>query len=241
MGTNSVLIIGVDFGVIETRVAYANESQFDRYVNEVEQCIRNSFVMPGQKEKSFRKCIPSVLYYDTSPPSWGGPRLLDDRQPRVAYFLAGLEANSRDAYRRHVVQNHKVWGPPKTSPSVEGFLTSNDWTHPLLPGKNAVDYAADFLSGLIQHLLREIGMQPETLKFVVTVPPIWSQRARELTMEAVERAVQIPHEHITLLTELEAEALGCAKAGNVDLEENDTFLLCNTGGGTLVGRSLGCF
>lgn len=86
-------------------------------------------------------------------------------------------------------------------------------------GKTGVDVTADYLSGVYQCVLNVIGKQitPEALhmtplEFWFTVPAIWSDSGRNLTLEAARRAGFAkdnlrPYDTINLILEPEAAAI----------------------------------
>jgi len=113
-------------------------------------------------------------------------------------------------------------------------------------GKNAVDVTADFLTQLIEYietkaLPKALGDQflaAQSKLYVMTVPAIWSDRAKDSTRQAAARA-GIPRDRLILVPEPEAAALYCATAGHeLDLANGDTFIICDAGGGTVVCKPL---
>lgn len=86
---------------------------------------------------------------------------------------------------------------------------------PEYPGKDPVDIVADYLTELRKHVWKELSEQYgaavlETLdkEIVVTVPAVWSERAKDLTVRAVKRANFVgPYERICMVTEPEAAAI----------------------------------
>lgn len=124
--------------------------------------------------------------------------------------------------------------------SILNFLDPN-WVNPV-PGKDAVDFAADYLTCVIKYLTEEAfprqfgesyldGLQ---IAYVITVPAIWKDSAKSLTRQAAEHA-GIPHSKLGLITEPDAAALYCATISTqVDLEDGDRFMVCDAGGGTVV-------
>ncbi|KAJ4307292.1 hypothetical protein N0V88_000675 [Collariella sp. IMI 366227] len=110
-------------------------------------------------------------------------------------------------------------------------------------GRNVDKLVTDYLSGLSEHLmytLREkLGegvVKSTSLEFVVTVPAIWSDLAKDKTRQACQRAVGIPGTKtpIHLISEPEAAAIyalhGLDPHG---LEVGDSFVICDAGGGTV--------
>ena len=69
---------------------------------------------------------------------------------------------------------------------------------------------------------------------MVTVPAIWTDKAKDLTRKAA-LAAGIPDNRLKLITEPEAAALYCATiCVEVGLKVGDRFLVCDAGGGTVV-------
>jgi len=105
-----------------------------------------------------------------------------------------------------------------------------------------VDYARDFLQSVNDYVTQEIlptrygarFLQNQTLSYVITVPAIWSDKAKQQTRQAAEEA-GIDKYNLTLITEPEAAALYCATlCDEVDLESGDRFMICDARGGTVV-------
>jgi hypothetical protein len=136
------------------------------------------------------------------------------------------------------------------------FLTSNmgglglddvmegDDGPPEYPGKSAVELVADYLSRVREHTWNELEAQygrnllaSMRKELVVTVPAVWSERAKEQTMRAVSRA-QFNAEKLSLVTEPEAAAIYTLKnmmegAGQADMQLGDIIVLTDCGGGTV--------
>lgn len=123
-----------------------------------------------------------------------------------------------------------------------GFITDPKWKHPDLQQKQAVDYAADYLTEIRQHIMNEflpslygeVFLRHQPISYVITVPAIWSDKAKYLTGQAASRA-GISNERLVLITEPEAAALYCVTVCEEgDLLVGDQFLICDAGGGTVV-------
>ena len=103
-------------------------------------------------------------------------------------------------------------------------------------------FSTDYLTRVVHHLTKEVlpsrygesFLQNQQISYVITVPAIWSDKAKDLTRQAAI-AAGIPRKKLTLITEPEAAALFCASlCQEVDLKEGDRFLICDAGGGTVV-------
>ncbi|RDK39918.1 actin-like ATPase domain-containing protein [Aspergillus phoenicis ATCC 13157] len=103
----------------------------------------------------------------------------------------------------------------------------------------AVTLTGMYLTGLIDHtkkiLQRRFGRAAEQMEmqYVLTVPAIWSDKAKDATLKAASRA-KIPQKDITLVSEPEAAALYCLNAIQPNsIENNDVVVVCDAGGGTV--------
>ena len=155
--------------------------------------------------------------------------------PRIAYFKLGLEQGVEEHYRSRR-------GSAGKSQQLGGYLNDYNWYHPLLPEKKAVDYVSDYLTAVCEHVTKEslhkhFGrefLKNQQISYVLTVPAIWSDKAKDLTKQAAYKA-GIQRRNLVLITEPEAAALYCATlCKEVDLNAGDRFLICDAGGGTVV-------
>lgn len=118
------------------------------------------------------------------------------------------------------------------------------------PAPKPVDIIADYLSHVKDHLLKNLDRQygkavwrtlPITL--VVTVPAVWSDAAKDSTLQAIRKAgfdtTVFPNlKRIVLTTEPEAAAIYTIQSlrGSVQDEQfaiGDGFIVCDMGGGTV--------
>lgn len=115
---------------------------------------------------------------------------------------------------------------------------------PDYPGKSSVDVVSDYLTELrksfYEGLTKQYGqVLLSTLRkeLVVTVPAVWSERAKDLTLKAVKNA-GFGAQTISLVTEPEAAAVYTLKgmtegANKDDVRVGDHFVMCDAGGGTV--------
>lgn len=103
--------------------------------------------------------------------------------------------------------------------------------------KDPVSVAADFIGAIYRHALSEIESAVPTKyfkrcqkEFVLSVPAVWSDAAKNATLEAAKLAGIFP---VTLIKEPEAAALHTMHSLNSTLEEGDIFVVCDAGGGTV--------
>jgi hypothetical protein len=111
-------------------------------------------------------------------------------------------------------------------------------------GRDVVDLCADYLRELRRHaqihLQQRFGEEvynSMNKELVITVPAVWSERAKHWTLEAVKRA-GIDATKLTLVTEPEAAAIYTLNqmmegANKTELHVGDSVVLCDAGGGTV--------
>jgi hypothetical protein len=115
---------------------------------------------------------------------------------------------------------------------------------PLPPGKSEIDVAADYLFKLRQamrhQLIKTLGdvfnREERNIRYFLTVPAIWNDAGKAATRAAAIQAGFLRDENdnrLTLITEPEAAAMFCSKAGLLNLKIRDAVLIVDCGGGTV--------
>lgn len=216
------IIIGIDFGTAFTGVAFGLSTTGDLDLGRFEQSVTVIKSWPNSSLAYMEK-VPTILAYNTDPPSWGGQvRSRDELQ--VTCFKLGLQPDAE-----------KHYGP----------AINVDWKHPMLLQKTAADFTADFLKGILHFVLEEYlpqyfgkaFLRNQQISFVMTIPAIWSDAAKSLTRQAAVRA-GIPERKLELVTEAEAAALYCVTLYGKDFQPGDCFLVCDAGSLSVVNSSL---
>ena len=219
-------IIAIDFGTTYSGVAFIhNNGNLGDDIEVIAGRIKviKSWPNNGQNDKT-----KTVLYYNNNTPIWGG-QVLPQHEPQITRFKLGLEES--------VSQHYHTSGPTPQSPSRILFFRRPRQHN----SKEPVDFAADYLSCLYNYVHEkffpnEFGLadvQTQRLIYVITVPAIWSDTAKDLTRQAAIRA-GIPRDNLALITEPEAAALYCGTTCEMELLSGDRFLICDAGGGTVV-------
>ncbi|KAF9583955.1 hypothetical protein BGW38_008033 [Lunasporangiospora selenospora] len=109
---------------------------------------------------------------------------------------------------------------------------------------DAIQAIADYLEAFHQYISGKIlkgfgaGFSPDKFRFCLTVPAMWSDRAKGAMRQASIKANIIQeHDHpdrLLLVTEPEAAALYCQlKSDQFNLRHQDRFMICDAGGGTV--------
>jgi molecular chaperone DnaK (HSP70) len=241
--SSSSLVIGIDFGTTYTGVAYAHSASIgaeqirinSETRNELDAIVEKISVIktwPNSSQQYAEKTPSLIAYEGGKPIAWGG-QVTPQHEIRIAGFKLGLHA----AARSHYVN--------ASASRLGGFLNTPNWRHESLPSKSAEDYTADYLALVGNHVVNkalrerfdEQYLKNQHISFVLTVPAIWSDKEKDATRRAAQRA-GIPLASLTLITDPEAAAHFCATACNeVNLKIGEHFLVCDAGGGTVV-RSL---
>lgn len=206
------LVISLDFGTTFSGVAYAFN------IPGKKADVVSILDWPGLTNKGFRQPkVPTLILYDEEDPSkfkWGGE--VDWRDPAVHGVKLLLD-------------------PDQPKPA---YLPVSSFKKDIkrLP-KDPVDVAADFLGAIYKHALDTIegaGVR-EYFKFcqkefILTVPAVWSDKAKDLTLKAAKKAGIHP---VTLIKEPEAAALYTLSSHDHSLKVGDSFVVCDAGGGTV--------
>ncbi|KAM5370925.1 hypothetical protein ACJZ2D_008238 [Fusarium nematophilum] len=103
--------------------------------------------------------------------------------------------------------------------------------------KKPVDIAADFIGAIYGHAIEKIESKvPRDYvsicqkHFVLSVPAVWSDQAKDRTLQAAKKAGIHP---VTPIKEPEAAALHTLMSQERALSVGDCFILCDAGGGTV--------
>ncbi|CAO3587294.1 unnamed protein product [Absidia cylindrospora] len=120
-----------------------------------------------------------------------------------------------------------------------------DDTQDTLPnGLNVINVIADYLRSFHDHVKSELlkgfagNYDQSKFRYCLTVPAMWSNRAKAATREAAIRAglvLRSDHpERLMLISEPEAAALYCEKKSEqFNLAHGQRFMICDAGGGTV--------
>ncbi|KAG0126370.1 hypothetical protein HOY82DRAFT_570205 [Tuber indicum] len=209
-GVNSIKI-GIDFGTTYSGIAWAHSSTPEK-VNVVGKWVAGRSRTSGK--------APSEIAYTSSGVKWGFG--IPIKEPALAWFKLLLD--------------------PTKYPLANSTNSPLARTKQLIPqGKKPVDVVADYLSELykhtIDHLEKTLGkstVEVSPLDFILTVPAVWSDAAKNLTLQAAELAGFGRKKSIRLISEPEAAAVCCLKEMEPkNLNVGDTFVVADCGGGTV--------
>ncbi|KAJ6263675.1 hypothetical protein Dda_2244 [Drechslerella dactyloides] len=219
--STSQLIVGIDFGTTFSGVAYAFVTGTD-----AKEAIITEW--PGAGNTTRQK-IPTVLYYDQYQKVVGWGADIADALAPTGYPKAGVQ--KVEWFKLQLMVSGNTYIDPINLP-------------PLPPGKSEIDVAADYLFKLrqamraaLQKALGEVFNREErNIKYFLTVPAIWNDAGKAATRQAAIQAGFLRDANdnrLTLITEPEAAAMFCSKAGLLNLKIHDAVLIVDCGGGTV--------
>jgi molecular chaperone DnaK (HSP70) len=203
------LIIALDFGTTFSGIAYCFANQRDTKVAAI-------LDWPGAEGESAPK-IPTLINYSNAK---GGE------------FAWGASVNRM---QDNIVGVKLLLDPSQERPL---YLPTGNIKRTIknLP-KAPVEIAADFIGAVYRHAQSEIAkvVPKDYLKlcqkhFVLSVPAVWSDAAKNATLQASKIAGIFP---VTLIKEPEAAALYTMHSLDFSLNVGDAFVVCDAGGGTV--------
>ncbi|KAK5175088.1 uncharacterized protein LTR77_000225 [Saxophila tyrrhenica] len=217
------LIVGVDFGTTYSGVAAAYSATPDDV-----DIIKT---WPGGNGITSDK-VPTEISYDMKEPvSEGTNGTKASRQIRWGFQFKPEEPRLR-CVKLFLDRNQKL--PHFVSPlETAAQLRKCDRT--------VMDAVSDYLTKIYEHtmetLTRRYGesfMSTTEVDFVLTVPAVWSDAAKNATLQAAERAGMGNRHELKLISEPEAAAVYTLKTIQPSgLKEDDSYIVCDAGGGTV--------
>ncbi|OTA93248.1 hypothetical protein M434DRAFT_11786 [Hypoxylon sp. CO27-5] len=204
------IIIALDFGTTFSGIAYA-------------------FNSPGKKPE-----VSPIL-------DW--PGLEGHRQPKVPTLISydphdstKFKWGGQVDWRSEAVQGVKLLLDPDQPQPIYLPTTNTKGELKKLP-KDPVDIAADFIGAIYKHALSKIESAAVKdyfefcqKQFVLSVPAVWSDKAKDRTLRAAKQAGIHP---VVLIKEPEAAALYTLHVHQRALNVGDAFVVCDAGGGTV--------
>lgn len=227
------LVVGVDFGTTYSGVAAVYSATPDDV-----DIIKT---WPGGNGITSDK-VPTEIAYDIPGPSNGAPAPDGDAPEQNVSPIApaairwGFQFRPEETRLRCIKlfldRNQKL--PHFVSPlETAAQLRKCDRT--------VMDAVSDYLTKIYEHtmqtLTRRYGesfVSTTKVEFVLTVPAVWSDAAKNATLQAAERAGMGKRHELKLISEPEAAAVYTLKTIQMSgLKVGDNFIVCDAGGGTV--------
>ncbi|KAF7859445.1 uncharacterized protein EAF02_010893 [Botrytis sinoallii] len=170
---------------------------------------------------------------------WPGLLCKQPKTPTIISYKrnAGGFAWGAQKHNEHPIHGIKLLLDP--TQEMPSYASASTFRRDLeRSGKPAVEVAADFMRAIYKHAMeRIVAGWPEDYiqdcekKFVLSVPAVWSDRAKDLTLQAARNAGFYP---VTLVKEPEAAALyALTEFKDKALSIGDAIVICDAGGGTV--------
>lgn len=170
------------------------------------------------------KKVPSELAFNydgsTPIPLWGFQ--IPESMPRLQFIKLAFGPEKK----------LNLW---KNMPIEHADVRRMDYPHHTTPESAVTDYLRALLRHVSEVLKHKVGAAFESMTFtyVITVPAIWSDRAKMLTLDCAEKA-GMGKSPIQIVSEPEAAAVHTLKSSNPHgMNINDTIIICDAGGGTV--------
>ncbi|OCL10017.1 actin-like ATPase domain-containing protein [Glonium stellatum] len=202
------VVIALDFGTTFSGIAYCFPNQHNSKV----ATVVNWPGIDGESHNAPK--IPTLINYNGKNFAWGAA------VNPIADNIVGVKL---------------LLDPSQEKPL---YLPTSNIKNDLkkLP-KAPVMVAADFIGAIYRHALQEISAQvPRSYmdlcqkQFVLSVPAVWSDAAKNSTLQAAKIAGLFP---VTMIKEPEAAALHTLHDLGFTLHVGDAFIICDAGGGTV--------
>ncbi|KAH7398970.1 hypothetical protein DE146DRAFT_678065 [Phaeosphaeria sp. MPI-PUGE-AT-0046c] len=225
--TQDRLIVGVDFGTTYSGVAAVYSATPDD--------IDIIKTWPGGNGITSDKVPTEIGYSEGVPQNGSASSLETPAKPRQTIkwgFQFKPEETRLRCIKLFLDRNQKLphfVSPLETAAQLRKFE------------KTVMEAVSDYLAQIYQHtmetLTRRYGetfMSLTKVQFVLTVPAVWSDSAKDATLKAAEKAGMGKRHELQLISEPEAAAVYTLKAIQPNhLQIGDNFIVCDAGGGTV--------
>ncbi|KAF3008731.1 hypothetical protein E8E13_009848 [Curvularia kusanoi] len=221
------LIVGVDFGTTYSGVAAVYSATPDD--------IDIIKTWPGGNGITSDK-VPTEVGYTEAAPSNGSTPSLEASAKPAATVKWGFQFKPEETRLRCIKlfldRNQKL--PHFVSPlETAAHLRKHEKT----VNEAVTDYLSQIYKHTMETLTRRYGetfMSLTKVQFVLTVPAVWSDSAKDATLKAAERAGMGNRHDLKIISEPEAAAVYTLKAIQPNhLKVGDNFIVCDAGGGTV--------
>ncbi|TGO11634.1 hypothetical protein BTUL_0105g00240 [Botrytis tulipae] len=223
---NHKIIIGIDYGTTFSGVSYVTSDRAG---------IEDITIMspwPGDPHVSWK--TPTRIAYSQENPKLKNNKWGFEVNPKmISYSWTKLLLDKNSAAKEH------------DDPSLTGMEGSG--MLPLPPFRDAAGVCEDFLREVYTHVSKKLRQQMTDLTFEntpmecwVTLPAVWSEEAKDATLNAAKNAGfgNRPRDEIYTIAEPEAAAIATLKEfarSDVmnQITPNENVLICDCGGGTV--------
>ncbi|XP_060556338.1 heat shock 70 kDa protein 12B-like [Ruditapes philippinarum] len=217
--SNTLVVVAIDFGTTYSGYAFS-------FLDKPDKIETNEAWVAGSAQLMSLKCPTAVLL-----------------TPEKEFHSFGFEAEDKFADLAEDDEHHDwyLFRRFKMSLYSTGKDLQINTTIEDIAGKSAP--AIDIISHSIRFLkkhaletlnLRTIGIRESEIQYVMTVPAIWNERAKQFMRRAANKA-GIPNNFLTLALEPEAASIWCQVVTEdtpADAELSANYMVVDLGGGT---------
>ncbi|PVH83064.1 actin-like ATPase domain-containing protein [Cadophora sp. DSE1049] len=225
--SREVLVIAIDYGTTYTGVAYGHSNGLRNPTRRNIQCIDD---WPGQPRNTSNQKVPSEVAYSKHGFEWGNK--IQPKSQRESWTKLLLDETQKD--KRSMLMREL---------EMERSTTLIEISHTEVV-KGPVDIVSDFLRGVRMHLETALEIRFGSMlhdlrrEVVITVPAVWSDKAKNQTYKAVCNAgFNTENTKISMITEPEAAAIYALRdledGPFTNIKSGDHFVVCDAGGGTV--------
>ena len=166
------------------------------------------------------------MLYDIDGCRWGCQ--IQNKEQRYEWFKLGLDPSMQRQESSRAMRY-----PGETQISMQLWSTNDRCTRKLI---------TDYLKAVHSHVERmllqnvtEAALRRTEREYVITVPAVWKEKARNLAAKCTIDAGMGPQHRLHIITEPKAAAMYAISTfkeiNTGGLENGDTFVLCDAGGG----------
>ncbi|KAJ5207500.1 Heat shock protein 70 family [Penicillium cf. griseofulvum] len=206
------IIVGIDFGTTFSGVAWG--------LKDCPDDIELIQTWPGGGNITSQK-VPTLCSYDDQRMKWGHQTDQSSHPGTQNPLIQGVKLLLDESQKF------------RYAPAIESQGVIKDLK------KTPVEVAGDYLEKLVVHA-REVlthrfgtALKAMDLEYILTTPAVWSDKGKDLTMQAAHRAGISP-ESLGLLSEPEAAAVCAIRTIQPNsVTKDDCLVVCDAGGGTV--------
>ncbi|KAF3104676.1 hypothetical protein TWF706_004461 [Orbilia oligospora] len=218
--TEPEIVIGIDWGTTWTGVAWTLVTEKTQNTNE-EAKINVIQQWPAGSRTSDK--VPTEFVYTE-----------DGSRETLKW---GFQAQAPDLSPRVIRWTKLLLDPDYTNLVPEAQEASKKIPH----NKAVTELVTDYLSALRAHITETLTavygptfLKRSELKYILTVPAIWSEKAKETHLEAAGKASYGSKEELDLISEPQAASIAAFRSlGHGPLCRYDCFTVVDCGGGTV--------
>ncbi|KAF9366694.1 MAG: hypothetical protein J3Q66DRAFT_322754 [Benniella sp.] len=207
------IVVAIDFGTTFSGCAYAY-AQDDKEVIDITSWPKQNIQYPK---------TPTLNLYKKDDPenklvAWGWRAKMETLKPTARHHTLLYQ------YKLHLDENQQSAPLDVPITVLEAISHYLDAFHEYVVGEIMRGFAKNF--------------QRDHFRYCLTVPAMWSDRAKNVMRQAAVKARLIKEtdhpDRLMLISEPEAAALYCErKCDQFDLGHGDRFMICDAGGGTV--------